>query len=56
MINDVKCTLESLAESVQAEVLYDLDFDVQPSEFYKLKFVNDVRTSLLVCKEIYKNI
>jgi hypothetical protein len=51
---EIRCRLISLAESVWGEITFDLDFKIDPVEFFSLKFKNDdLKTKKLSC-DIYK--
>jgi hypothetical protein len=51
---DVKCKLVSFAESVHAEVKFDMDFKVEPYDFFRAKFKNDQFQAQKITKAIYK--
>lgn len=43
-----------MTESVRAEVQFDLDFKVESSEFFRLKFENDNFKTVQLSNTIYK--
>jgi hypothetical protein len=51
---EIKCRLISLAESVRAEVQFDMDFKVEPAEFFHLKFKNDNFETVQLSNSLYK--
>lgn len=53
MISEVNANLIRIAESVNAEVNYDLEFKIVPSEVYKLLFFSEVEQTYKICKELY---
>lgn len=44
------------AESVRANVLYDLNFKVDSSEFFKQKFAKDRMDEKRLCNFLYKKV
>jgi Holliday junction resolvase len=48
------CKLISLAESVRGEVLFDLQFDIDATDFFRLKFQNDECKKMKLCSLLYK--
>lgn len=54
MITDVQGKLGSIAESVRANKLYDLSFDIDSLEFFKLKVKNDCNEKTKLSNAIYK--
>lgn len=51
---EIKCKIISLAESAWAEVKFDLDFKIEPSHFFRLKFDNDKFETTKLSNSLYK--
>ena len=51
---DPKKRLVSLADSVRAEVLFDMSFKIKSSEFFRVKFDNDQIETKKIADSIYK--
>jgi hypothetical protein len=51
---EVKSKLGSIAESVRANKLYDLTFELDGLEFFKLKVKNDCNEKTKLSNAIYK--
>lgn len=54
MYNEVKSKLVSLAESVRANLLYDMKFEISPLEFFLLKTKRESHDEKILSKAIYK--
>lgn len=48
-------TILTTAESVKAEIVYDLKFNISPLKFYRAKFDKDRAAERKLCKLLYKN-
>jgi len=51
---EVKSRLVSMAESVRANLLYDMMFEVSPLEFFLLKTKKDNHDEIRLSNAIYK--
>lgn len=54
MCNEIKGKLIGMAETVKAQVLYELKLNFNTAEFYKLKFLNQQYQNEKICKVIFK--
>lgn len=50
----VKSKLGSIAESVRANVLYDMKFELSPLDFFQLKMKNEQHEEKTLSNAIYK--
>lgn len=54
MITELKNEIAGVAESVKAEILYDLQFDINPVAFFRTKFDKDRLDEIRLCNTLYK--
>lgn len=54
MPNNIKQKLIIMADTVRAQVLYELKLNFDTAEFYKLKFLNQQYENAKICKVIFK--
>lgn len=48
--------LASIAESVKAEIMYDLKFEISPVKFFRAKFEKDREDEKKLCAILYKKV
>ena len=51
---EIKCKLVAFAESVRGESIFDLKFNIDVSDFFRTKFINDEIEKQKLCSSIYK--
>jgi len=51
---EIKCQLVTFAESVRGKSVFDLNFNIDISEFFHIKFINDQIEKQKLCNSIYK--
>ena len=54
MNHEITAKLCSIAESVKAEILYDLKFNISPNFFFKLKFEKERQDEKRLSQILYK--
>jgi len=54
MPNNIKAKLIGMADTVRAQVLYELKLNFDTAEFYKLKLLNQQQENAKICKVIFK--
>lgn len=54
MANEIKDKLIGMADTVKAQVLYELKLNFNTAEFYKLRFKNQLIENEKICKVIFK--
>lgn len=53
-MDNVKAKLIVMAETVKAQVLFELKLNFDTAEFFKLKFFNQIHENGKICKVIFK--
>lgn len=54
MMTEVQNKLNSIAENVRANKLYDLNFEIDGLDFFKMKMKNDCNEKTKLSNAIYK--